>query len=143
MLLGYKKNVDPEWAKQCLQAWIETGSAKNAGIKLGTPGHPIASQTIQDIVWKYLLSHMDEARTILDTDARDYDNRFGRSLTDLEFQTVMTKKALSKYSASGFDAWVIENELYKIPKIRMLYQRRYPLLYEQHMELLNSEEVSE
>jgi hypothetical protein len=134
-LLGYKSNTDPEFQKKCLLLWLEKGSAQKAGFVLG-----VSATTVSHHSWRYLLTHLEEAREYLNSDA-SVDSRYGRSLNDQEFAMVMTKKAIQFLPPRTFDKWMIAAGYYKDPKVRQIYARRYPTYHKKHEELANSESV--
>lgn len=123
-IIGYRRNIHTNWNKICLDEWLKYGSAEKAGKALG-----ISHVTVRWNAWRYLLTHMDECRQILDQEVQEEFREDFRQMTDDEFYSYLVRRALNNFSAKAFKSWVIENEVYNYPNARELYKTRYPQLY--------------
>jgi len=136
MLLGTNKRADPEFRKQCLDAWLDTGSVNKAGELLG-----VSPTTIAYHSWRYLLLNLDEARELLNSQAKE-DSKYGKQvLSDEQFFRILSAKGITYLPPGKFREWIEANKLYRYPSVLETYKVKYPTWYDYHRKLAIAEEV--
>lgn len=119
--------LNPNFRKQCLETWLETGAATKAGHLLG-----IDKSIVRLNSWKYLLANPDDARKILNSQAEE-DRRYSRDLTDEEFWGLLVRKAMLYLTKNQFNRFVQENQLWRYPKVYDLFKVRHPDIYAKYL----------
>ena len=126
-MIGYLARTDPVYQKRCLELWLQDGSAVKAAEELG-----ISHNTVRYHAWRYVLYHPIECRKYIDNLSED-DTRYYRKMTDEEYFMLLTRKAIKYFSVGAFNNFVVDNEIWKYPKVYELFKYRFVEVYKKHL----------